>query len=113
MPKVGDMICSTPASVDLCQMDLPKAQEWHQLMLKQSQERCGSCGKSTHASIDVDTRFDVMKDVYVPGEFKRPHMSVNTVSMKQHENDYIRPNADLEMRPEIKSKAKTYISRIF
>ena len=27
VPKVGDMFCSTPASEDLCQRDLPKAQE--------------------------------------------------------------------------------------
>ena len=27
VPKVGDMFCSTPASEDFCQRDLPKAQE--------------------------------------------------------------------------------------
>ena len=27
VPRVGDMFCSTPASEDLCQRDLPKAQE--------------------------------------------------------------------------------------
>ena len=27
VPKVGDMFCSTPTSEDLCQRDLPKAQE--------------------------------------------------------------------------------------
>ena len=27
VPKVWDMICSTPASKDLCQWDMPKAQE--------------------------------------------------------------------------------------
>ena len=27
VPKVGNMFCSTPASEDLCQRDLPKAQE--------------------------------------------------------------------------------------
>ena len=27
VPKVEDMFCSTPASEDLCQRDLPKAQE--------------------------------------------------------------------------------------
>ena len=33
-----------------------------------------------------------------------PHTYVNTVSMEQHGNDYIRPNADLETRPLIRSK---------
>ena len=33
----------------------------------------------------------------------RPHMNVNTVSMEQHEDDYIRPNADLETRLQIRS----------
>ena len=27
VPKVGDMFCPTPASEELCQRDLPKAQE--------------------------------------------------------------------------------------
>ena len=31
-------------------------------------------------------------------------MNVNTVSMEQHGNDYIRPNADLETRPQIRTK---------
>ena len=30
-------------------------------------------------------------------------MNVNTVSMKQHGDGYIRPNADLEMRSQIRS----------
>ena len=29
-------------------------------------------------------------------------MNVNTVSVEQHEDDYIRPNADLETRPQIR-----------
>ena len=33
-------------------------------------------------------------------------MNINTVSMEQHGDDYIRPNADLEMRPQIRSKAQ-------
>ena len=45
-----------------------------------------------------------MKDVYVPGEFKRPHINMNTVSMEQHGDDYIMPDADLETRPQIISK---------
>ena len=34
VPKVGDMFYSTHASEDLCQRDLPKAQEWCQPMLQ-------------------------------------------------------------------------------
>ena len=30
-------------------------------------------------------------------------MNVNTVPMEQHGDDFIRPNADLEMRPQIRS----------
>ena len=45
-----------------------------------------------------------MKDVYVPEEFKRPHMNINTVSVEQHEDNYIRPDADLETRPQIRRK---------
>ena len=66
-------------------------------MLQQSQESHGSTGKSGHADIDIDNHYDVIKDVYVPGELRRPHMNINTVSMKQGD-DYIRPEADLETR---------------
>ena len=45
-----------------------------------------------------------MEDIYVPGEYERPHMDVNIGSMGQHGDDYIRPNADLETRPQIISK---------
>ena len=58
---------------------------------------------SLHANIDIDTHCGVIEDVYVPGEFRRPPMIVNTVSMEQHEDDYIRPNADLETRLQIRS----------
>ena len=30
-------------------------------------------------------------------------MNVDTVSVEQHGDDYIRPNAELEMRPQIRS----------
>ena len=42
-------------------------------------------------------------------------MNVNTVSVEQHGDDYIRPNADLAMRPQIRSKstAKMYVFRMF
>ena len=33
-------------------------------------------------------------------------MNINKVSMEQHGDDYIRPNADLETRPHIRSKAQ-------
>ena len=33
-------------------------------------------------------------------------MNINTVSVEQYGDDYIKPNADLEMRPEIKSNAQ-------
>ena len=97
------MFRSTPASEDLCQRDLPKAQEWYQLMLQQSQENHGSSGKSAHDSLDIDTHYNVIKDVYVPEELKRPHTDVNAVSVEQG-NDYIRPNADLEKKHQIRSK---------
>ena len=69
---------------------------------KHSQERHGSNGKSAHANIDIDTHY-IIKDVCVPGEFRRPHMIINTVSMEQHEDEYIRPNAGLETRLQIRS----------
>ena len=33
-------------------------------------------------------------------------MSINTLSVEQHGNDYIRPNADVETRPQIRSKVQ-------
>ena len=73
-------------------------------MLQQSQENHGSSGKSSYDSLDIDTHYNVIKDVYVPEELKRPHTDVNTVSVEQQGNDYIRSNADLETRPQIRSK---------
>ena len=73
-------------------------------MLQQSQEIHGSNGKTLHVETDTVTHYNVMKDMYVPEEYGRPHMDVNTVSMEQHGHDYIRPNADLETRPQIRSK---------
>ena len=72
-------------------------------MLLQSEESCDSNGKSVHANVDIDTHYDVIKDVNVPGEFRRPHMNINTVSMEQQGDDYIKSNADLETRPQIRS----------
>ena len=93
VPMVGDMNCSTPANEDPCQGRCPRLEAqafWRN-------------GKSAHANIDIDIYYDIIKDVYVPGEFKRPHMTVNTVSVEQHEDDYIRPNADSKTRPQIRS----------
>ena len=42
--------------------------------------------------------------MYVPGRIKRPQTDIDTVSVEQQGNDYIRPNADLETRPQIRSK---------
>ena len=44
-----------------------------------------------------------MKDAYVQGEFRRPYTDVNRVSMEQHGDKYIRLNADLGVRPQIRS----------
>ena len=70
---------------------------------KHSQEIHGSNRKSALANIDIDTHYYTIKDVYGPGEFRRPHMIVNTGPVEQHEDDYIRPNADLETRLPIRS----------
>ena len=43
----------------------------------------GSSGKSAHANIDIDVCYDVIKDVHVCGEFRRPHVNINTVFMVQ------------------------------
>ena len=73
-------------------------------MLQQSQDNHGSSGKSAHDSLDIDTHYNVIKDVYVPEELKKPHTDVNRISVEQQGNDYIRSNADLESRPQIRSK---------
>ena len=74
------------------------------MMLQQFQENHGSNGKSAHDSLDIGTHYNFIKDVYVPEELKRPQTDVNTVCVEQQGNDYIRPNADLETRPQIRSK---------
>ena len=73
-------------------------------MLQQSQERHGSSGKSAYDNIDIGTHYNVIKDMSVPGRIKRPQTDIDTVSVEQQGNDYIRPNADLETRPQIRSK---------
>ena len=42
--------------------------------------------------------YDTLKDVHVVGEFENPDTSINAVSMEQSDEDYIRPNANLESR---------------
>ena len=54
-------------------------------------QRHASCDKPAHASINVDSYYDVWK-MYMFQKFKRPHMGIN---MEQHGDDYIRLNADL------------------
>ena len=88
--NVDDLFHSIPDTHPY-QRDLQKVQEWHQ----QSQESHGSSGKSSHVNIDIDTHYNVIKDVYVPGEFKKPHTDLDAVSLEQHWDGYIRPNADL------------------
>ena len=73
-------------------------------MLQQFQENHGSSGRSAHDSLDIDTHYNVIKDVHVPEDLKRPHTNVNTVCVEQQGNDHIMPNADLETRPQIRSK---------
>ena len=73
-------------------------------MLQQFQDNHGSNGKSAHDRLEMDTHYNVIKDVYVPEELKRPHTNVNTVCVEQQGSDYIRPNADLETRPQIRCK---------
>ena len=73
VPQIEDMFFSTPATHP-CQRDLPKVQEQCQLMLQQSQESHGSNGKFECANIDIDTYYDVTKDVYVPGELRMLHI---------------------------------------
>ena len=64
------------------------------------QQRHDSYGKSAHAKINVDTHYDTLED---PGELN-PDMSINTISVKQHGDDYIRPNADLERRSQMRGE---------
>ena len=59
--------------------------------------RHGSTGKSAHANRDIDAHYDVIK-VYVPGEFRKIQICGTRW------DDCIRPNADLEMKPQIRSK---------
>ena len=53
--------------------------------------------------MDIGTHYNVIKDMYVPGRIMRPQIDIDTVSMEQQGNDYIRPNAHLEARLQIRS----------
>ena len=66
----------------------------------------GSSGKYAYTDIWVDrrTHYDALKGAYVPGEFKNPDTSINTVPLGKYGEDYIRQNADLESRPQIRSR---------
>ena len=85
------MICSTPAIEDPCQ--------WEMITVRNSKLFQGhsSTGKSAHVNRDIDAHYDVIK-VYVPGEFRE------LISVEQDGDDYIRPNADLEIKPHIRSE---------
>ena len=97
MPKVGDMNCSTYANEDPCHGEMPKAKS------PSIPKKFMAVVVSLHMQIDTDTHYDVIKDVYVPAEFRRPHININTVYMEQHGHDYIRSNADLAIRSQIRS----------
>ena len=43
--------------------------------------------KALYKCVNVDTHGDALEDVYVPGEFKNPDTSINTVSLEQHGDD--------------------------
>ena len=55
MPKVGDMVCPTPASEDPCQWEMIKVRN-----LRPSPGEC-STGKSAHINRDIDAHYDVIK----------------------------------------------------
>ena len=89
---------STPANEDPSQWEMPKTR------IPSIPKSHDSSWKSAHANMDIDTHYDIIKDVYVPEEVRRPHMNIKTVFVDQDGDDYIRPNADLEMCPQIRSK---------
>ena len=86
----GNMTHSTPANENPSQREMPKVR--NPIIPKKVM---GVNGKSAHANIDIDTHYDVIKDAFVPEEFRRTHMNINTVSVEQVGDDYIRLNADL------------------
>ena len=100
MPKVGDMICSTPINEDPCQQEMIKVRN-----LKPSPGH-GSTGRYAHTNRDIDAHYDVKK-------FMFQESLGGLRSVEQERDDYIRPNADLEMKLQITSEAKKYVSRIW
>ena len=55
VPKIGDMICSTPANEDACQWGDDQGRN-----PKPSPGHC-STGKSAHINRDIDAHYDVIK----------------------------------------------------
>ena len=55
MPKVGDMIHSTPAKGDPCQGEMPSIRS------PSIPKRQDSTGKSAHANRDIDAHYGVIK----------------------------------------------------
>ena len=78
--NVGGMNHPTSASEDPCQGEMSKARS--PSIPEKDMELI------YHANIDIHTHYDIIKDVYVLGEFRRSHMIVNTVPVEQHEDDY-------------------------
>ena len=65
---------------------------------------------SLHMYINVynNIHYDVLTDVYVPGEFRNPDTSANAVSLEQYDAEYIRQNAYFETRPPIGSRQQLW-----
>ena len=65
-------------------------------------QKHGNCGQDVYAIIyaDSSTYYSALIYVYVPAELK----NINAVPLEQYDEDYSRPNADLETIPQIKSR---------
>ena len=97
---VGHFSWSTPASEHSCLGEMPK--EYVRCHTRPRHfQRYDNYGKSTHLNINADNNiyFDVFKDIHVPGD-----TSINAVSLEQYNAEYVRPNADLETRPPVRSR---------
>ena len=104
MPDVVDRDCSAPANEDPCQQGDPKAYIRYHLKSKHSQ-RLGNHGMlHVNINIDTNTHCEAFEDVSFPGEFKNPDPSINVITLGKYDENYIRPNADLESRPPIRSR---------
>ena len=96
VPKAGDMNHS-PSSENPYQGEISKALVQCHLKSYHSQV-CGNFGKSIHANINVDNNnhYGAFEDAYLPEEFTNLATNISTVSLEQCDEDFIRPNADLE-----------------